>query len=119
MGYQESFIQFKNVEVLKSELKKYKDRDSSEDAASIYGVTRVRKDIHPFKEGNLVAVVGGERYAQRSRDRFKEELGLKNIKHIVFIDNPDYCEMSDGNLGGLLDEYFEQLTSEEHEELLG
>ncbi|MNF66521.1 hypothetical protein D3C84_483160 [compost metagenome] len=118
MGYQESFVQFKNKETLVSELKKYKIRNFDEDLARVYGVNKVKKSIKPFREGELVLVVGGERSEQRNEKRLVDGLGINNVKNIVFIDNPAYWEMSNGEIGKLLDEHFEQLSEKEHDELL-
>lgn len=118
MGYQQSFLQFKNKEVLKEELKKYTKRRTEGDQAFVLCVNRANKDIQPFVKGELLIVLGGERYAQRSKARVKKELGIDNVKSVVFIDNPDYCYLSDGKLGEFLDEHFVSLTKKETDELL-
>lgn len=59
MGYQQSFVKFKDVETLKNELIKYKKRDSKHEQASIYGVVKTIKTIPPFKKDELTLIVGG------------------------------------------------------------
>lgn len=118
MGRQQSFIKFKNKEVLVSEVKKYQERDSSGDQTYLLCANEVIKDIVPFKKGELLLVVGGERHGQRNTHNLKNETGLGNVERIVFIDNERYSEMSDGDLGGLLDEHFRALTKDEHDELI-
>lgn len=120
MGYQESFIKFKDQKTLLEQLKRYEKREKS-DLVKIVCVDRVKKEIYPFKVDELVAVVGGERSEQRDRNRIRKGLGITNIQDIVFIDNPYYWEMAmeqDGGLGEILDEYFERLSDEEYAELL-
>lgn len=120
MGYQESFIKFRDQKTLIEQLKRYEKREKS-DLVKIVCVDRVKKEIYPFKVGELVAVVGGERSEQRDRNRIRKGLGITNIQDIVFIDNPYYWEMAmeqDGGLGEILDEYFERLSDEEYAELL-
>lgn len=121
MGYQESFIKFKNVKTLIEQLGKYNKRDKANDMAEIICVDRVKKEIYPFKKGELVAVVCGERSEQRDRNRLRRGLGITNVQDIVFIDNPFYWEMAmeqDVGLGEILGEHFERLTDEEYAELL-
>jgi hypothetical protein len=76
-------------------LKKYEKRDKSNDIADIVCIDRVRKDIIPFKKGELVAVICGERSEQRDRKRLRKGLGITNVQDIVFIDNPFYWEMAE------------------------
>lgn len=118
MGYQESFIQFKSVDLLKSELKKYAARDKEDDLAEIVSVNKVKEAVMPFKKGDLVAVVCGERSEQRDNSRLKEGLGIENVKNIVFIDNPTYYELSKDDFHGFLNKHFEQITEEEYQELI-
>lgn len=121
MGYQESFIKFKDVEILINQLKGYQLRDKNGDLAEIVCVDRVKKDIIPFKKGELVAVVCGERSEQRDRNRLRRGLGITKVQDIVFIDNPSYWEMAmdqEVGLGEILEEHFERLSDEEFEELL-
>lgn len=120
MGYQESFIKFKDQQTLIEQLKRYEKREKS-DLVEIVCVDRVKKEIYPFKEGELVAVVGGERSEQRDRNRLKRELGITKIQDIWFVDNPIYWEMAmerDVDLGDFLGEYFEKLSDVEYAELL-
>lgn len=121
MGYQESFIKFKNEETLKEQLKAYQKRDKSNDLADIVCVDRVKKEVYPFREGELVAVVSGERSEQRDKSRLRNGLGIKRVVDIVFIDNPIYWEKAwkrGIDLGDFLREHFETLSDEEYEELL-
>lgn len=121
MGYQESFIKFKNEKTLIEQLNKYAKRDKANDMAEIICVDRVKKDIVPFRAGELVAVVGGERSEQRDRNRLRKGLGIAYVQEIVFIDNLYYWEMAmerDADLGEILEEYFERLPDEEYEILL-
>lgn len=121
MGYQESLIKFKNKETLIKELKKYEKRDKSEDIAGIVCIDRVKKAVYPFKEGELVAVVCGERSEQRDTKRLKKGLGITNVQDIVFIDNPFYWEMAmeqDISLGEFLGEHFQRSPDDEYAELL-
>jgi hypothetical protein len=120
MGYQESFIKFKDQKTLKEQLKRYEKREKS-DLIEIICVDRVRKEIFPFKAGELVAVVGGERSEQRERNRLRKGLGITKVQDIVFIDNPIYWEIAmeqDVDLGEILGEHFDRLTDEEYSELL-
>lgn len=115
MGYQQSFIKFKDLELLKSELIKYNQRNSEYDLATVYGVVKIIKPISPFEKNELALVMGGERSEQRNTNRLKEGLGIENAQEIVFIDNPYYWELSDGNIGELLDEHFQTITKDEYE----
>lgn len=120
MGYQESFIKFKDKETLIEQLKRYEKREKS-DLVEIICVDRLKKEIYPFKKGELVAVVGGERSEQRERNRLRKELGIAKIQDIVFVDNPIYWEMAmekDVGLGDFLWEHFERLSDKEYAELL-
>lgn len=119
MGYQESFIKFKDQKTLIEQLKRYEKREKS-DLIEIICVDRVKKEIFPFKQGELVAVVGGERSEQRDLSRLRKELGISKIQDIVFIDNPIYWEMAmdrDVGLGDILGEHFKRLSDEEYAEL--
>lgn len=121
MGYQESFIKFRNQKTLIEQLKKYSRRDKASDLAEIVCVDRVKKDIFPFKEGELVAVVCGERSEQRNRSRLREGLGITKIQDIVFIDNPYYWEMAEDknvDLSEILGEHFEKLSNAEYDQLV-
>lgn len=120
MGYQESFIKFKDTKTLIEELRRYEKKDKSKDLADIVCVDRVKKQVSPFKEGELVVVVGGERSQQRDKNRLQKELGIKNIVDIVFIDNPYYWEIAGEkgiSLRDFLTEHFESLSESEYEEL--
>lgn len=121
MGHQESFIKFKDTKTLIEQLRRYEKRDKSEDMAEILCVDRVIKEIHPFKEGELVAVVCGERSEQRDRNKLRKGVGINNVQDIVFIDNPVYWEMAEErevDLGVILREHFEKLSDEEYQGLL-
>ena len=121
MGYQESFIQFKDKKTLKKELKKYESRNKENDFAKIVCVDRVKKGITPFRKGELLAVVCGERSEQRNEERLKDGLGVENVKDIVFIDNLEYSLITfekEMSLRDLLEEHFERLSDEEYQELL-
>jgi|SRR5699024_2505366 len=121
MGYQESLVKFKDMETLKNELRRYEKKGSVSDLVEIICVDRVKKEIPPFKEGELVAVVGGERSEQRDKVRLKKGLGIKNIAEIVFIDNPYYWEVAETQemaLRKFLEQHFEILSDEEYKELL-
>lgn len=121
MGYQESFIRFKDEKILKEQLKVYQKRDKSNDLADIVCVDRVKKEVYPFREGELVAVVSGERSEQRDKSRLRNGLGIKRVVDIVFIDNPNYWEMAEEqgvDLGDFLREHFETLSDTDYEELL-
>ncbi|MEH7076221.1 hypothetical protein [Neobacillus drentensis] len=122
MGYQESFIQFKSKKSLMEELRRYDKRDKSSDIADLVCVDRVKKEVFPFKEGELVAVVCGERSEQRDKNRLRSGLGIRNVKDIVFIDNPVYWEMAEEqgiiDLGAFLSMHFEKLSKDEYNALL-
>ncbi len=118
MGYQQSFLQFGGIKELRSELKRYVQRNTESDQAYVLCVNKTLKNIKPFVKGELMIVIGGERFTQRNKQRVKEELGIENIRSIVFIDNQDYCYLSNGNLGEFLDEHFESLSKEEIDKLL-
>lgn len=118
MGYQQSFVKFKDIKTLNDELIKYKKRDKKHHQASVYGVVKTIRAISPFKEGELALIIGGERYAQRGLNRLRDELEIENAQEVVFIDNPQYYEMSDGDLGKFLDAHFINLTEEEFENMM-
>lgn len=102
------------------ELKRYEKCEKDSDRVHIVCVDRVKKQVSPFNEGELVVVVGGERSQQRDKNRLQKELGIKNIVDIVFIDNPFYWEIAEGkgiSLGDFLTENFESLSENEYEEL--
>ncbi|WP_430789092.1 hypothetical protein VBD025_02760 [Virgibacillus flavescens] len=114
MGYQESFIKFKDVTTLIKQLKSYNKRDKTEDMAEIVCIDKVKKEIVPFKEGELVAVVCGERSEQRDHNKLRKGLGITNVQDIVFIDNPYYWEMTmdqDVGIGEILGEHFEKFIT--------
>lgn len=120
MGYRESFIKFKDEKTLVQELRRYEKGENDSDLVHIVCVDRVKKQVSPFNEGELVIVVGGERSQQRDKNRLQKELGIKNVVDIVFIDNPYYWEIAEENglsLGGFLTEHFESLSQNEYEEL--
>lgn len=116
MGYQESFIQFKNDQDLIEEIRKYKGRDTSGDLAQLVCIDRVKKAVSPFNEGELVAVVCGDRSEQRTTDALKEGLGIENVKSITFID--EYMDQADGDLQGFLEEHFKKLSDAEMETII-
>ncbi|MBN6185677.1 hypothetical protein JQN58_01600 [Aneurinibacillus sp. BA2021] len=121
MGYQESFIKFKDEKTLVQELRRYENGEKDSDLVHIVCVDRVKKQVSPFNEGELVAVVGGDRSQQRDIKRLQKELGIKNIAHIVFVDNSIYWEIAEEKgvgFGVFLKEHFEQLSKEEYAELL-
>ncbi|MFT4413359.1 hypothetical protein ACLM5H_05820 [Fredinandcohnia humi] len=120
MGYQESFIKFKDEKTLVQELRRYEKGEKDSDLVHIVCVDRVKKQVSPFNEGELVVVAGGERSQQRDKNRLQKELGIKNIVDIVFIDNPFYWEMAEEkgiDFGDFLTEHFESLSENEYEEL--
>ncbi|MFK5707538.1 hypothetical protein [Lysinibacillus boronitolerans] len=120
MGYQESFIKFKDEKTLVQELRRYEKGEKDSDLVHIVCVDRVKKQVSPFNEGELVVVAGGERSQQRDKNRLQKELGIKNIVDIVFIDNPFYWEMAEEkgiDFGDFLKEHFESLSENEYEEL--
>lgn len=120
MGYQESFIKFKDEKTLLQELRRYEKGEKDSDLVHFVCVDRVKKQISPFNEGELVVVVGGKRGQQRDKNKPQKELGIKNIADIVFIDNPFYWEMAEEkviNFGDFLTEHFESLSENEYEEL--
>jgi hypothetical protein len=116
MGYQESFIKFRNAEDLIEEVRKYKRRDTSSDLAELVCVDRVKKAVHPFKAGELVAVVCGERSEQRTTNALREGLGIENVQSITFID--EYMDQADGDLPIFLEEHFEKLSESELEVII-
>lgn len=121
MGYQESFIKFKDEKTLIQELRRYEKRGKESDLVDIVCVDRVKKQVFPFKEGELVAVVGGDRGQQRDKKRLQNELGIRNIVDVVFVDNPIYWEMAEDKgvrFTVFLKEHFVQLSKDEYEELL-
>ena len=90
MGRQQSYVKFKNAEVLMFELAKYMNRDSKKDLTYVIGTCLVLKDVQSwenFDKGEIVMVLSGERHAQRSRENLLQELGIDNVVEIVFIDN--------------------------------
>ena len=102
-------------------MKRYDKRDKSADIAEIVCVDRVKKTIYPFKKGELVAVVCGERSEQRNFNRLREGLGITNVQEIVFIDNPHYWNMAmeqDVKLSQFLGEHFEKLSDDKYAALL-
>jgi len=121
MGYQQSFISYASTEELVKDLQEYGKRDRSKDQSGVYCINRVKKELPGFKEGELVVVVGGERYDQRGLSRLKEGLGLSRASDIVFIENvyPAFELGASVELSNFLDDHFESLTNEEHDELLG
>lgn len=111
MGYQESIIKFRNTEDLVEEIKKYKRRDTSSDLAELVCVDRVKKAVPPFKVGELVIVVCGERSEQRDPQALKEGLGIDNVQSITYID--EYINQAGGGLHSFLEDYFEKLSDSE------
>lgn len=121
MGYQESFIKFNDEKTLVQELRRYEKGEKDSDLVRIVCVDRVKKQVFPFKEGELVAVVGGDRGQQRDKKRLQKELGIRNIVDVVFVDNPIYWEMAEDKgvrFTAFLKEHFVQLSKDEYEELL-
>ncbi|MCM3570505.1 hypothetical protein [Neobacillus mesonae] len=121
MGTQASFIKFKDMTTTKKELRKYQKRDKSDDVVDIVALEKVKKDIFPFKEGEVVAVVAGERWIQRENKELCKELGLKNIVEVVFVDNPYYWDLAieeNKSIDDILGEHFEKLSDEECKEFL-
>jgi hypothetical protein len=121
MGYQESFIKFKDEKTLVQELRRYEKYEKDSDLVRIVCVDRVKKQVFPFNEGELVAVVGGDRGQQRDKERLQKELGIRNIVDIVFVDNPIYWEMAEDKgvrFTDFLKEHFIQLSKGEYEEFL-
>ena len=121
MGTQASFIQFKDITTMKKELRKYQKRAKSDDVVDIVALERVKKDIFPFKEGEIVAVTVGERWIQRDRKELCKELGVRNIVEIVFVDNPYYWELAmekDRGIDEILSEHFVKLSDEEYRKFL-
>jgi hypothetical protein len=120
MGRQQSFVKFNNLEVLKNELIKYKDREKINDNAHVIDVVTVIKGTRPFKKGDFALVVGGERWEQRNPMNLKEGLGIENIERIVFIDNEDYvmkAQFRNISLSDFLDTHFRTLNEKERDEL--
>ena len=116
MGIQASFIKFKDNVTTKRELRKYQKRDKSEDVVDIVALEKVKKDICPFKKGEIVVVVVGERWIQRDTKELCKELGVKGIVEIAFVDNPYYWDLAieeDKSIDEILSEHFEQLSEEE------
>lgn len=111
MGYQESFIKFKNKKDLVAEVKRYKGRETSDDLATLICIDRIKKDISPFIKGEFVAVVCGERSEQRTAHSLREGLGIENVQSITFID--EYMDQAEGDLEGFLEEHFEKLSDSE------
>lgn len=118
MGYQESIVKFRSVDDLKNEMKKYQHKSGMDDVVHIYNAARTIKGISPFKKGELVLIVGGERYVQRSPKILEEELGIEEIQSVVFIDNPYYWDLSGGNIDKLIGENFAILSREEYEKVI-
>lgn len=86
MGYQESFIKFRSISILKKEINKYKERNTDNDLVKIVAIDKVKKEVYPFKKGDYLAVVAGERSSQRTKGNLYQHLGIKHIKKIVPID---------------------------------
>ncbi len=121
MGVQASFIKFKDIKTMKRELRKYQAKDKSDDVVDIVALEKVKKDILPFKEGDIVAGVVGERWIQRQTKELCKELGIKGVVEVVFVDNPYYWDMAmeeDRGVDEILDEHFEKFTDEEYKEFL-
>ncbi|MCF2649681.1 hypothetical protein [Niallia circulans] len=121
MGTQASFIKFKDISTMKRELRKYQKRNKSDDVVDIVALEMVKKDICPFKKGEIVAVVVGERWIQRDRKELCKELGVKSIVEIAFVDNPYYLDLAieeDKSIDDILSEHFEQLSDNECKEFL-
>lgn len=118
MGRQQSFVKFESKEVLVSELKKYDERNNREYQTYVIGVVETIKPIQPFSKGELALVMGGERYGQRNTNNLKEETGIENADHIVFIDCERFVMKSNGDLGKFLDSHFRSLTEDEINKLL-
>lgn len=118
MGMQQSLIKFKDKETLVSELKKYVERDTSNNSVYLICVNKVIKDLYPFTEGELILVIGGERFEQRFIQNLKNASGIENIDSIVFVDNPTYLKMSDGDISVLLDNHFRTLSKNETDDLI-
>lgn len=121
MGVQASFIKFKDNKIMKRELRKYQERDKTDDVVDIVALERVKKDICPFTEGDIVAVVVGERWIQRQTKELCKELGIKGVVEVVFVDNPYYWDMAmeeDRGVDEILDEHFAKFTDEEYKEFL-
>ncbi|MBA2176847.1 hypothetical protein H0266_18365 [Halobacillus locisalis] len=89
MGREENFIQFKRYSDLKKELKKYQSRATEEDKdlLEIRFVDRVNIDLPPFKKGEYLAVVSGERSYQRTAFGIKSFLRIRRVKKIVPMDD--------------------------------
>lgn len=105
MGYQESYVQFENEDILFEELKKYKKRDTDGDLAYIIGLVIVTQKIGPFHEGEYLMVVSGERSEQRNSARLYEGLGIGRVHHCYFIDDFLYDHQIE------LDDYFKTVMT--------
>lgn len=108
MGYQESYIQFRDFNLLVHELERYSKRDTSEDLARVIGTVQVLKDYRCFTQDEICLVTAGERSEQRSPQCLREGLGIIGATNIEYIDDlftyddPPYDEVP----GFKLDDYF-------------
>lgn len=96
MGFQQSYIKFKNENDLKEELsrliqRKIKFRNYT--SCDVVGVGRAVEPFEPFKKYEYFLVIIGERFPQKSEENLYEELGIMNIEEIVFID--DYFDLAE------------------------
>jgi len=116
MGYQESFVSFATKTGLIAQLKKYMERDHSDDLAEIVCVDRVKKPVFPFSVGDLLLVVCGERSEQRFPSDLRR-LGIDQVQQVVFIDCEHYMNMANkqfhGDLGAFLEDRFEKIPLED------
>jgi hypothetical protein len=114
MGYQESFIKFLDEDTMVEQLEKYMKRNRENDLAEIVCVDRVKKDIAPFKKGEFLAVVSGERSAQRGAVDLYLNLGLDYILDIKFMDDYLFQHNFDIDFPAFLEEHFEKIPLEEY-----
>jgi hypothetical protein len=110
VGYQESFVKFENNDKAIEEIKKYVNRDTENYTTTLYNVVRVSDDIPMFSKGELVMIVGGERYDQRSPARLREGVEVQGAIDVIYID--DYLD--DRRRGkAYLDKYFKNVHPNE------
>lgn len=87
MGSQASYIKFGNKNDLIKALRKYQQRNTEDDLADIVAVAKAKSTIAPFEKGELTLLVVGERSAQRSLNRLKNDLGIEGAENIIFLDD--------------------------------
>ncbi|MFD1363167.1 hypothetical protein [Lentibacillus salinarum] len=117
MGYQESYIRFKNKRNLRREYKKFQEIQETNEGLTLADIVCVRqaiKNAPPIQKGEFLLVGTGERSANQPG-----YLGLKGVHSLVPIDHyipaASYMDMS---INQYLDSHFRTLSKEEENRLL-